>query len=183
MVGASTAVADQRILSRHDLGDHDRRPHASVTSGPPGTDPTQHTGARLDRNVRTGAARLLWFGLLLVTHWWVADGGVTDLSGWESGLTSVDRLSGLWSADLLLVQVRLMSRLPLLEHAFGRDRLVQTHRVVGFLSFDLMLVHVVTIIAGYAGARWAAVPSTTCVSAAAGDHRLEVLWRPWRAAG
>ena len=35
------------------------------------------------------------------------------------------------------------------------------HRVVGFLSFDLMCVHVVTIVLGYAGASWLQVPATT----------------------
>ena len=54
-----------------------------------------------------------------------------------------------------------MSRLPPLEHAFGRDRLARIHRVVGFLSFDLMLVHIGFIIAGYASGRWSAVPATT----------------------
>ena len=56
----------------------------------------------------------------------MADGGVTDLTtGWETGLTSVGRLTGLWSADLLLVQVIMMSRLPPLENAFGRDQLTR----------------------------------------------------------
>lgn len=115
-----------------------------------------------DRIVRLATGVALWLSLLLITYWWVADGGVTDLTtGWETGLTSVGRLSGLWSADLLLVQVIMMSRLPLLENAFGRDQLTRSHRIIGFLSFDLMLLHVVTIIAGYAGARWSLVPSTT----------------------
>jgi predicted ferric reductase len=114
-----------------------------------------------DRVVRTATGLLLWGGLLLITYWWVADGGVLDLTGWATGLTSAGRLTGLWSAQLLLVQVLLMSRLPPLEHAFGRDRLARIHRIIGFLSFDLMLAHIVTIIAGYAGARWSAVPATT----------------------
>ena len=117
--------------------------------------------ARLDEGVRLGAAVALWLGLLLVTYWWDADGGVTDLGHWASGLTSAGRLAGLWSADLLLVQVLLMSRLPPLEHAFGRDRLTRVHRVIGLLSFDLMLVHITTIIAGYASGRWSAVLRTT----------------------
>ena len=90
--------------------------------------------ARFDQAVRLGAALVLWAGLLLVTYWWAAGGGVTDLARWRDGLTSVGRLTGLWSADLLLVQVLLMSRLPPLEHAFGRDRLARIHRVIGFLS-------------------------------------------------
>ena len=117
--------------------------------------------ARVDRGVRLAAAVALWLGLLLVTYWWETGGGVSDLAHGESGLTSVGRLTGLWSADLLLVQVLLMSRLPPLEHAFGRDRLARIHRVIGFLSFDLMVVHVLTIILGYAAGRWSAVPATT----------------------
>src|SRR5436190_10981358 len=117
--------------------------------------------ARLDRTVRLAAVLVLWFGLLLITYWWEADGGVSDLAHWTSGLTSVGRLTGLWSAHLLLMQVLLMSRLPPLEHAFGRDRLARIHRVIGFASFDLMVTHVLTIIAGYASGLWAAVLSTT----------------------
>ena len=117
--------------------------------------------ARQDRGIRLTAVLALWIGLLLVTYWWVAAGGIADLAtDWATALTSVGRLTGLWSADLLLVQVLLMSRLPPLEHAFGRDRLARIHRVVGFLSFDLMLVHIATVVAGYAGARWSTVPST-----------------------
>lgn len=117
--------------------------------------------ARLDRVLRVAGGVLLWAGLLLVTYWWDADGGITDLGGWATGLTSVGRLAGLWSADLLLVQVLLMSRLPPLEHAFGRDRLARVHRVVGFTSFDLMVVHIVTIVLGYAGGSWLKTPATT----------------------
>ena len=101
--------------------------------------------AALDRFVRQGSAMALWLGLLLVTYWWVADGGVTDLAHWVSGLTSLGRLTGLLAADLLLVQVLLMSRLPPLEHAFGQDRLARIHRLVGFSSFYLMIAHIVLI--------------------------------------
>jgi predicted ferric reductase len=117
--------------------------------------------AALDRFVRLGSAMALWLGLLLVTYWWVVDGGVTDLAHGVSGLTSLGRLSGLWAADLLLIQVLLMSRLPPLEHAFGRDRLARIHRVVGLSSFYLMITHIVMIIGGYASAQWSAVLSTT----------------------
>ena len=106
-----------------------------------------------------GAA--VWLSLLLVTYWWDANGGIADLTEWGSGLASLGRLSGLWAANLLLFQVLLMSRLPPLEHAFGRDRLVRLHRLIGFGSFDLMLVHIIAIVLGYSGAQWSAVPATT----------------------
>jgi predicted ferric reductase len=39
----------------------------------------------------------------------------------------------------------LMARVPQLERAFGQDQLARHHRVVGFTSFNLMVVHVVLI--------------------------------------
>lgn len=116
--------------------------------------------ATVDQRVRLGSAVTLWVGLLLITYWWVADGGVTDLAHWDSGLTSLGRVAGLWAANLLLVQVLLMSRLPPLEHAYGRDRLARMHRLIGFLSFSLMITHIVLIIGGYAAGQWSAVLST-----------------------
>jgi predicted ferric reductase len=116
--------------------------------------------AAIDRTVRQVTGLTLWLGLLLVTYWWVADGGVTDLAHKASELTSLGRLTGLWAADLLLVQVLLMSRLPPLEHAYGRDWLARIHRVVGLLSFYLMISHIVLIIAGHASVQWSAVLST-----------------------
>jgi len=98
--------------------------------------------------------------LLLVAYWWVADRGVQDLGGWATGLTSVGRISGLVAAVLLLAQVLLMARVPPLERAFGQDRLARLHRLVGFTSFNLMLLHVVTITWGYALGRLLSTPAT-----------------------
>ena len=116
--------------------------------------------ARLDAAVRVTAASLLWLGLLLVGSWWVAGGGVAELRGWATGLSSLGRLTGLVASDLLLVQVLLMARLPLLESAFGQDRLARIHRVVGFTSFTLMLAHVGLITWGYGAGHLSAVPLT-----------------------
>jgi predicted ferric reductase len=116
--------------------------------------------ARVDAAVRTGAVAALWSTVLLVTYWWVAGAGVQDLTGWESGLTSLGRLSGLLASDLLLVQVLLMARLPALERAFGQDRLARYHRVVGFTSFTVMLAHLVLITWGYAAGELSRTPAT-----------------------
>jgi predicted ferric reductase len=110
--------------------------------------------------MRAGAVALLWSSLLLVTYWWTTGGGIQDLAAWESGLTSVGRLTGLLASDLLLVQVLLMARVPVLERAFGQDRLARQHRVVGFTSFNLLLGHLVLITWGYAAGRLSATPAT-----------------------
>ena len=115
---------------------------------------------RADAAVRTGAVVALWSSLLLVTYWWTVGGGIQDLTGWETGLTSAGRLTGLLASDLLLVQVLLMARVPVLERAFGQDRLARQHRVIGFTSFNLLLGHLVLITWGYAAGRFSATPAT-----------------------
>ena len=114
--------------------------------------------ARRDAGVRLGALTGLWLSLLLVTYWWAAGGGISDLGSWTDGLTSLGRLTGLLASVLLLVQVLLMARVPVLEAAFGQDRLARLHRLVGFTSFTGMLAHIGLITWGYAAGRLAATP-------------------------
>jgi len=115
--------------------------------------------ARVDGGVRLAAGALLWLGLLLPTYWWVADGGLRDLGGWESGLTSIGRVTGLAASVLLLAQVILMARVPVLERAYGQDRLARVHRIVGLTSFNLMVAHVVLITWGYSAGRLLSTPA------------------------
>ncbi|GAA2393607.1 ferredoxin reductase family protein [Dactylosporangium salmoneum] len=90
--------------------------------------------------------------LLVVTALWVANRGLQDIGGaWPDAFDSLGRLTGLLASDLLLLQVLLMARVPLVERAFGQDRLARWHRWTGFSSFHLMLAHVVLITIGYAG--------------------------------
>jgi len=90
--------------------------------------------------------------LLVVTALWVGNSGLQQVAvGGADALSAVGRLTGLWAADLLLLQVLLMARIPLIERAFGQDRLARWHRWTGFTSFHLMLAHIVLIVLGYAG--------------------------------
>jgi predicted ferric reductase len=114
-------------------GDHDVRSAAVTTRRP-----------RLPPWVRDAAGALTWASVLVVTALWVAGGGVTDLAG-AGAVASVGRLSGLVSADLLLIQVLLMARIPMVERVYGQDELTRRHRLVGFTSFCLMLVHVAAV--------------------------------------
>lgn len=116
--------------------------------------------ATQDATTRVVATGLLWLAVLLVTWWWTVDRGLQDLATWSGALTSVGRLSGLVGSVLLLVQVVLMARLPVLERAYGQDRLARQHRVIGFTSFTLVLVHVVMVTWGYAAGSLLAAPAT-----------------------
>ena len=123
--------------------------------------PARGRRARFDGNARLFAGSILWLSLLLVTYWWVVGRGVQDLGGWDTALLSTGRLTGLVASVLLLAQVLLMARLPLLERAYGQDRLAHLHRLTGFTSFDLMVAHVLLIVWGYAGGSLPQVPITT----------------------
>ena len=107
--------------------------------------------ASFDLAVRRSAAASLAAALAVVTYWWIEGSGLRDLGGWSSGLTSVGRWTGLLASVLLLAQVALMARVPVLERAFGQDRLARVHRIVGFTSFNLMVAHVLLVTWGYSG--------------------------------
>jgi len=93
-----------------------------------------------------------WSSMLVVLGLWVAGGGVQGLTQAGAALTSLGRLTGLVASDLLLIQVLLMARIPLVEKTYGQDELARRHRWVGFSSFNLMVVHIVAITLGYAAA-------------------------------
>ena len=99
---------------------------------------------------RDACGAFVWCTMLVVVALWVSGGGVQELARVGTGLTSIGRLSGLVASDLLLIQVLLMARIPLVERTYGQDELARRHRWVGFWSFNLMLVHVVAITLGYA---------------------------------
>ncbi|QNG55512.1 ferric reductase-like transmembrane domain-containing protein [Pseudonocardia petroleophila] len=116
--------------------------------------------ARADATARTAAVVLVGASLLVVTGLWVAGGGLSALSGWAGGLTSLGRLTGLLASDLLLVQVLLMARIPVVERAVGQDRLARMHRLAGFASFTLLVTHIGLITGGYAAGELPRVPGT-----------------------
>ena len=92
---------------------------------------------------------LTWASVLASVLLWVHGRGVQHLAGSSAALVSAGRVAGLLAADLLLVQVFLMARVPVVERAYGQDELVRRHRVVGFASFVLLLVHIVLLAVGY----------------------------------
>ncbi|WP_295010223.1 ferredoxin reductase family protein [uncultured Microbacterium sp.] len=118
--------------------------------------PVSALGARGSSSRRTTAWNLaavgaIWATSLFVLALWVSGAGIQSLLAFDGdSATTLGRLTGLVSANLLLYQVLLMARVPLFEHGFGRDGITRLHRVVGFWSFWLLLAHLVLITVGYA---------------------------------
>jgi predicted ferric reductase len=86
----------------------------------------------------------------VITWLWVHAGNVTKVHSTGEILTSIARLTGLWSAYLALIQVVLLARLPALERVVGFDRLSRWHRWNGHVCIDLVIAHVFFSIWGYA---------------------------------
>ncbi|HZE66396.1 MAG TPA: ferric reductase-like transmembrane domain-containing protein, partial [Sporichthyaceae bacterium] len=100
---------------------------------------------------RDAVSLATWASLLIVATLWLRGGGATDLDSPTQTYLSLGRITGLVSADLLLIQVLLMARVPMIERAYGQDELARRHRLVGCTSFFLMVAHIVLITLGYAG--------------------------------
>jgi ferredoxin-NADP reductase/DMSO/TMAO reductase YedYZ heme-binding membrane subunit len=99
---------------------------------------------------RDACGIVAWSSMLVVVALWVSGRGVQDLGQVGAGLTSIGRMTGLVGSDLMLIQVLLMARIPLVEKSYGQDELTQRHRRVGCWSLSLMGVHIVAITLGYA---------------------------------
>jgi predicted ferric reductase len=123
---------------------------ASSNGGAGGADVRSRRLPRVPAWWRDAVGATTWASVLIVVALWVAGRGLQDLNSLASGLTSLGRLTGLVASDLLLIQVLLMARIPMVERVYGQDELAHRHRLVGFTSFNLMLTHVALITLGYA---------------------------------
>lgn len=116
----------------------------SVTTAP-GVPPRDRVSRRaLDRRLyvpqwwRRACAIAALCSIVVVVALWIMGGGVQDLARAGTGLASISRLTGQVGSDLLLLQVFLMARIPLVERAFGQDELARRHDLavcsIGFLA-------------------------------------------------
>jgi len=65
-------------------------------------------------------------------------------------LTTIGQVAALEGAYLALVGLLLMSRSPWLDRSIGPDRLARWHRLTGFVTVWLLILHVSTTTIGYA---------------------------------
>ncbi|MEV6166728.1 ferredoxin reductase family protein [Streptomyces sp. NPDC051954] len=81
--------------------------------------------------------------VVFVVGLWIRNQGLASLTTVDSAIGSLGLLAGLVSADLMLLQVVLLARIPWVERSWGHDVLTRRHRWIGFASFWLMTAHVV----------------------------------------
>ena len=99
------------------------------TARPPRTSHVRLRPRRTPAWWRDAVAISCWGSALIVVLLWLSGRGLQLLaSGPADLLISTGRLTGLVAADLLLVQVFLMARVPMIERSYGQDELARRHR-------------------------------------------------------
>jgi predicted ferric reductase len=101
---------------------------------------------RTPRALRFGFADLLGVAaiasIVIVLWMWVRTQGILSLTSYDSAVGSLGLLTGLLSADFMLLQVVFLARIPWVEQAWGHDLLARRHKYLGYASFWLMIAHV-----------------------------------------
>ncbi|TQM64568.1 putative ferric reductase [Humibacillus xanthopallidus] len=89
--------------------------------------------------------------LVLVVVQFFLGGGSHALMDGTAGdrLVGVGRIVGLVAMNLLLLQLLLAARVPWVDRAYGMDRALKAHRVLGRITVPLVIVHVGAIVLGY----------------------------------
>lgn len=92
-----------------------------------------------------GAAALASNGVVL---WlWISNQGIQKLP--VNAAASLVLPTGLLASNLMLLQVLMLARIPLVERAWGHDLLARRHRLAGFTSFWLVVTHVTLTVIVY----------------------------------
>ena len=117
-------------------------------------DRPRHRSAHRKHTRVVGVDRWL-FGLLALnaigaTGLFVVGGGTGSLGAPGALMIALGRLSGLYGALGLALQLVLIARVPWLERRLGMDRLTRWHRRSGMWVLRLLVAHIVGIILGYA---------------------------------
>jgi predicted ferric reductase len=88
--------------------------------------------------------------VVVVVVAFLARGGAAQLTTTATILIAAGQLLGLVATDLLLVQMLLAARLPWVDRVYGMDRALKAHRVLGRVTLPMLLLHAMTLTAGYA---------------------------------
>ncbi len=96
----------------------------------------------------------------LETVFWLAGVGAVALmfaagapvSTLGDALTSIGRATGIVAATMMMIQLLVIARIPLVERRLGHDRAALLHGRLGRIGFFMIAVHIITLVLGY-GAR------------------------------
>jgi predicted ferric reductase len=106
---------------------------------------------------RAALAGLLLANVAVVVTLWATSAAETGAAA--GPLAEIGRLCGLLGALLVLVELLLLARLPVLERAAGFERLLAWHRWNGRVCVALLVAHATLIVVAYARADERSIPA------------------------
>lgn len=92
---------------------------------------------------------LFWLNILIITAVWVRN---MHWHGQLSGafiFTALGHITGLLSAFTILCLLILMSRIWILEDAFGMEEITKVHRKISYWAIYLLIAHAILLTIGY----------------------------------
>lgn len=118
--------------------------------GPSSTRPT----ANLADRARTDSA---WKDTVESAFWLAGVGALSlmlatnvSVSSIGDALTTIGRATGIVASTMMMVQLLVIARVPLIEKRLGHDRAALLHGKLGRIGFIVIFVHVATLVLGYA---------------------------------
>ncbi|MCU6479693.1 ferredoxin reductase family protein [Arthrobacter sp. A2-55] len=93
---------------------------------------------------------IVWLTVALVLALFLADSGLVEFKTVPGTYTAVGIIAGLVGTDLMLIQLLLAARVPIIDRAFGHDHALLVHQRMGKPVFYLISAHVVLLWIGYA---------------------------------
>lgn len=76
--------------------------------------------------------------------------GTVDVSSLSGFLVAMGRITGIVASTMIMGQLILIARIPVVERVIGHDRGARLHGQLGRMGFLVMLAHIVTLVLGYA---------------------------------
>lgn len=80
----------------------------------------------------------------------LADGGAAQFGDPAHTIYALGLVAGLVGAQLVLIMLMLVARVPLIERTFGHDKTLALHRTIGKPAFYLLLAHAALLMVGSA---------------------------------
>ncbi|WP_296666036.1 ferredoxin reductase family protein [Demequina sp.] len=76
--------------------------------------------------------------------------GTVDVGSAAGFLTTMGRIAGIVASTMIMAQLILIARIPVVERVVGHDRAAKIHSQLGRLGFIVIIAHILLLIGGYA---------------------------------
>lgn len=91
----------------------------------------------------------MWLSVAVAISLYFADGAAADFTTVAGAFDGIGIIAGLVGTDLMLVQLVLAARVPIIDRTFGHDRALALHQKLGKPVLYLILAHMIMLLVGW----------------------------------